>query len=501
MFGMSVNQAAATLAAVLVGYRVGIFQEAILTGTIMMIVVTSFVGSLFTQKYAKKMALAAEKPSDFSSGKASLDRILIPLSDSQNVNNLIDLALLLQSKTSQEPLYPLHVATEGNDLETRLIHGESILAKASVRANARHKNAIPLNKISINVPAAILRAADEQRVSKVVLGWNTFSSSNGTFYRAVTQQFVKRCPEMIFISRLIKPLSLNKRLVFIIPPDIDKQNGFWDTLKALKKLGSAISAEWFIVSEKTTFNQVSDFFAKGKGELQHLPVKNWKNLPSDLAHDIKSTDMLVQLVARRGDLAWKLHFEHLPNLLAKDFQQTNLLVVYPYLNLNDFNYELDKTVNDSKFMNLIPAENFFLNVPDKDPQKILDKIFSANFPQIKQVLSQQVAAVIQEYPLELTDDVVLIHSKTALLEKYQIFISVNKSGFHFQKLEEDYKMMIVLLSPQDKSSQSHLNMLAQISKVVTSDHFIENMLSSDSYQELLACSEPECNPQVKIDAE
>ena len=447
------------------------------------------------------MALAAEKPSDFASGKSSLDRILIPLANPGNVNSLMDLALLLQAKTSHEPLYPLHVVTEGNDMEAKLIKGESILAKASIRASARHKNAIPLNKIGINVPATILRAVDEQRVSKVVLGWNLFTGSNGTFYRAVTQQFVKRCKEMIFFSKLQKPLSLNKRIILIIPPDIDKQNGFWETMKSLKKLGTDISAEWLIVSEQNSFEQVSELFSKGKGDLQKHQVENWKNVSNEISEKVKPTDLIVQLVARRGDLAWKLHFEHLPNLLSQKFSDSNLLVVYPYLNLNDFNYELDKTVNDSKFMNLIPAENFFLNMPESDPQAVLDKIFTANFPQIQQVLSQQVASVIHEYPLELTDDVVLIHTKTALLDKYQIFISVNKAGFHFEKLENRYKMMIVLLSPAAKSSQSHLNMLAQISKVVTSDHFIENMLKSISYQELLACSEPECNPQIDLQPE
>ena len=38
IFGMSVNQTAATLAAVIIGYNVGIFNETLLTGTIMMII-------------------------------------------------------------------------------------------------------------------------------------------------------------------------------------------------------------------------------------------------------------------------------------------------------------------------------------------------------------------------------------------------------------------------------------------------------------------------------
>ena len=54
MFAMSVNQAAATLAVVMIGYRVGIFNEDILTGSIMMIVSTCFLGTIFTEKICER---------------------------------------------------------------------------------------------------------------------------------------------------------------------------------------------------------------------------------------------------------------------------------------------------------------------------------------------------------------------------------------------------------------------------------------------------------------
>jgi Kef-type K+ transport systems, membrane components len=50
IFGLSVNQAAATLAAALVGYNLGLFSEAVITGTIMMIAVTCLAGSVVTER-------------------------------------------------------------------------------------------------------------------------------------------------------------------------------------------------------------------------------------------------------------------------------------------------------------------------------------------------------------------------------------------------------------------------------------------------------------------
>ncbi|HRZ40893.1 MAG TPA: hypothetical protein P5246_07780, partial [Candidatus Omnitrophota bacterium] len=73
IFGLSINQAAATLAAVIVGYRLGIFDVTVLNGTIIMIFVTCIIGPFFTEKYGRRIALASEE---------SLER---PLNDSARV--------------------------------------------------------------------------------------------------------------------------------------------------------------------------------------------------------------------------------------------------------------------------------------------------------------------------------------------------------------------------------------------------------------------------------
>ena len=53
VFGLTVNQAAATLAAVLIGYEIGIFNESVLSGTIFMIILSTFVGAFQTNSAVK----------------------------------------------------------------------------------------------------------------------------------------------------------------------------------------------------------------------------------------------------------------------------------------------------------------------------------------------------------------------------------------------------------------------------------------------------------------
>lgn len=489
IFGMSVNQAAATLAAVLVGYNIGIFTEAILSGTIMMIVATSFIGSIMTQKYAKRIVLSADNDTKDIPSKMSLDRILIPLLKEKNVASLMDFSYLLHNKGSHEPLYPLHVSLDGNNMEQKIVAGEAILTKANIRTNAIQKSSIPLNKIDSNVSASILRTIHEQRINKVILGWSENGPFMSSFYETTTEQLTKYCLEMILIANLVKPLNITQRIILIVPPYLFKQAGFTDTINSLKILKNAISAEWLIIAEEETFAGIKHHFKKLKNEADFAPVASWKNIIPLIKSLLEPTDMIIQILARKGSIAWRMSFDQLANLLYKQFPGNNLVAVYPYLYTDDHdeiteNEEEEKTTFRDKFINdLIPAANIYFNIKEKNLETVFASLFEDNFLQHQTQLLNQIIAVLHDFPLELTKEIVLIHTRTDLITDYQIYIAVNPQGFEIDRIDNIHKILIILLSPEDKSTQSHLNILSQISRTVTQEKFISSMLSANNFRE------------------
>ena len=60
IFGLSVPQAAATLAATLIGIEVGLFDEAVLNGAVMMILVTCITGPWAVERFGRSVALQEE---------------------------------------------------------------------------------------------------------------------------------------------------------------------------------------------------------------------------------------------------------------------------------------------------------------------------------------------------------------------------------------------------------------------------------------------------------
>jgi hypothetical protein len=61
MFGLSVPQAAATLAVTFVGLEIGLFDETVVNAVIVMILVTGLVGRRWSSATARKVALHEEQ--------------------------------------------------------------------------------------------------------------------------------------------------------------------------------------------------------------------------------------------------------------------------------------------------------------------------------------------------------------------------------------------------------------------------------------------------------
>ena len=77
-FGLTVPQAAATLAAVLIGVEVGLFDAAVLNGTIAMVFVTCVVGPVVVERVGRRLAARAEAGAPTARGPRVLVSVANP---------------------------------------------------------------------------------------------------------------------------------------------------------------------------------------------------------------------------------------------------------------------------------------------------------------------------------------------------------------------------------------------------------------------------------------
>src|SRR5690606_21776852 len=107
MFGLSSSHAAATLAVILVGYNIGIIDDHVLNGTIVLILVTCVVASVVTEKAGKQVVLHMDNEPDQIPTTAQ--RVLVPIANPETMEKLIDFSMLIKSPKDKSPILGLTI--------------------------------------------------------------------------------------------------------------------------------------------------------------------------------------------------------------------------------------------------------------------------------------------------------------------------------------------------------------------------------------------------------
>jgi Kef-type K+ transport system membrane component KefB len=114
IFGLSSSHAAATIAVIMVGFRIGIVDENILNGTIVLILVTCLVASFVTEHSAKQV-LIMEKYDVPVLPSIRDQKILVPIYNPHNMERLIDLAIAIKNPKNHFPIVSLSVVVDDQE--------------------------------------------------------------------------------------------------------------------------------------------------------------------------------------------------------------------------------------------------------------------------------------------------------------------------------------------------------------------------------------------------
>ncbi len=463
MYGLSVNQAAATLAAVMVGFELGLFSEAVVTGTVLMILVTCFAGAWVTDLFAGRLARRQVRRS--FEGSAPCDRIMVPLANPATAGALIELALLLRRPGSQEPLYPAAVVPEGPHGMLRAVaEAENMLGGVVVHAVAAGVPVFPVTRVDTNVATGLCRAMTDFRAATAVMGWNGEVSSLQRVFGRVLDQLLDQSLQMLMVYRAAGPLRAVQRLIVLEPPLVDRHPGMAVVKQCLVGLSQQLGAG---LHRLCLADAVASWPAAAAGAgVRVLP--SWSAALSTLAELAPGPgDAVVVLAVRRGALGWQPALDRLPRQAAGRFADVNLIIAYPpegdqaaspaaapaaaaaaapLVRPEDVRVDLDRTELDGAVEALL-------------------EIALAGEPQaLAQVLRQCRDAAVPA-PLELVPGVVLVHlhvRAAAALAESRVLLGLNPRGFAVRGSDSPASCLFLLLSPADQPVEVHLRKLAAI---------------------------------------
>lgn len=217
MFGLSVAQAASTLAAITVAYNIKLVDQLTVNGIIAMILVTCIASPWITERWGKGVRPQAFNRADDSSGTQLLaQRVLVPVANPKTEDNLLQLALIL-AKTASGTLLPLHVISDKAGPvtpEAKMLQNQ-LLAAAETIAHAAACDVEPIGRVDDAIDRGITRTAAERDASLIICGWKGYSTTRENFFGNVIDNVVKRSSVPVLIGRFEQPIENTKRVLLV----------------------------------------------------------------------------------------------------------------------------------------------------------------------------------------------------------------------------------------------------------------------------------------------
>jgi Kef-type K+ transport system membrane component KefB len=338
IFGLSNAQAAATLAAVLVGYNVIIGESAsgepvrllndsILNGTIVMILVTCTVATFVAQKGGYNLSLAETTTAD--SGESDVvEKILIPISNPETIEELISLSTVIKSKENKNDVYALNIINQDlldPDTDQR---AKKLLERAAVTASSTDIHLNKLLRYDLSISNGITGVIREQNITDLVLGLHIGKGISESFLGDLTEGILKKCNITTFVYKPVQPVSTIKKHIVIVPKNAESEIGFPFWLSKIWNISRNTGAKLVIYGTEKTDNIIKEIHSRYPIDVDFKVFDDWTEFLI-IARDLKSDDNLIIVLSRENKPSYHASMANIPAYLNKYFKTNSFILVYP----------------------------------------------------------------------------------------------------------------------------------------------------------------------------
>ena len=338
IFGLCFAQAAATLAAVMVGYNVilgetpagepiRLLNESVLNGTILMILVTCTMASFSAQKGAHNIAMNDVSEEKEGTGEHQ-ERILIPVSYEKNVTELVNLSTAIKSKKNKNGLFALNVINNQASDDKAFKQSKKVLNMAVTTASATDNVLQDLLRYDLNVANAIISVIKEQGITDLVLGLHQGKGVVSSFLGNMTEAILGQSNVTTLIYRPIQPIATVKRHLVVVPARAEKEVGFPMWVNKVWNIIHNSGAKAVFYASEDTMVYLKEMYKKRPIEAEFSSFDDWDDFLI-MSREIKSDDTLWVVMSRRERLSYHANMSRIPNYLNKYFQSNSFVLVYP----------------------------------------------------------------------------------------------------------------------------------------------------------------------------
>ncbi len=241
MFGLSIAQAASTLAAITVAYDIELVDQLTVNGVVAMILFTSIASPSVVQRWGRKVNVAAPAAKDGSSDL--MRRVLVTVANPSTEDTLLNLAIIL-AKAGDGTLLPLNVLSDRKKLVSAADKQRQVrlLETAEEIAHAAVVKVEPIGRVDDAIDKGILRTAVEQDASLIICGWKGYSSYKDNFFGDVLDNVARQAPVPVLVTRFVYPVSNTDRIILAVNKQQALSENFQPTLQIVQTIANELKA-------------------------------------------------------------------------------------------------------------------------------------------------------------------------------------------------------------------------------------------------------------------
>lgn len=360
IFGLSNAQAAATLAAVLIGYNIIIGQDAlgepirllsesVLNGTILMILVTCTHATFVAQKGATNIALAENVDSSYEQMEHT-ENILIPISNVGTTDELIELGIILKSTPKNHNLYALNIVNAEKADSNSQKNAEKLLHQATRIASASDNTVNELLRYDLNIIQGISNVVKEHEITDLILGLHVKKEISDSFLGNLTEGILQKCNITTLIYKPHQPFSTIKRHLVIVPDKAEKEIGFPFWLIKVWNIARNSGDELVFFATATTLAYIKEIQEKHPISLTLREYNTWSNFES-IALEIQHNDNVIIILSREDKPSYQQGMDKIADYAKQYFKSNSFILIFPqqigvqdYSNLNLINPSMMETI-------------------------------------------------------------------------------------------------------------------------------------------------------------
>ncbi|OGU58524.1 MAG: hypothetical protein A2X64_01380 [Ignavibacteria bacterium GWF2_33_9] len=374
LFGVSVSQAAALIAIVLVGYQIGILEERIFNSSILIVLITSLVSSFFTEYYGRKLVIEKEAQTDVTKEYRISQKILVTVANPQTISRLIEFGLMIKKTKSPNPLLALTIIQDEGQLFQKLSSCEKIISQTVKDISPQSKNQVMVtSRINLNISSGISGAIKENLISDIVLGMHDHDFGKNKVFGNVLQKLTEDTNQTIYVVKNLFPMNTVDNILVLLPENIEYEPGFRKVIDTLSKLSKNISAKLLFYAYQRT-NIIVNKLIQARNDGINFQTKNISKLSEleNLDLEIRNDDMLIACLSRPKAISYNVYHEKVIEDLLDNIDKNNVAVIYPEQNLAI----VDEDISHYDILETSPIQENLVRI--STIKNALKKLFSKN---------------------------------------------------------------------------------------------------------------------------